>query len=170
MAASRSTGISSVCQCRGRLCRCRSIRARISSSLGFAVATKTTFDALDAIRCANRLLPLRAPPSTSVTHFKDCSIAGDTFSVQFWREHTLRRFSVQHYGSWCEDIAIDSPFEVDRPMWAVGRSPDLRILEFALPSQAKPSGVLLLELSALTVARAAPDSHRLPKYTNQCCL
>ena len=46
-------------------------------------------------------------------------------------------------------------------LWAVGRSPDLRINEFELPSRVIPVASFALALRAYS-GGAVPDSHRLP--------
>src|SRR5262249_23441101 len=86
-ARSRSNGSSIVGQS-GRSARCRAMRAAMSASNGGAVATNVTSPSKRRpISTARSLLPLRAPPTSSVnTRWNglvvDAALGGDTGAVR----------------------------------------------------------------------------------------
>ena len=136
---------------------------RISASRPRAVATKTTRRNCAARSCAQRLFPLRAPPSTRVTVLS-------RFFIQAKRttHSTGEAILVKdRYGLRCraeEESSSTLPSEVDSNRQELGRSPDLRFIESGLPSQGIAASVAyLLRFSALTVAGAVLDFHQLPK-------
>ena len=118
MAAARSSGASIVGQ-PGRSSRCVSMRDRMSSSNGCAVATNTTDPScLRPMATASELLPLRAPPTRKVvvpTSVVDAALGGDPGVV--------RVLHVAHLGDGVGDG--DDRFGASRPVtitftWVLG--------------------------------------------------
>src|SRR5713226_9841915 len=144
---SRSSGSSIVRHSLGRSAWWRSILQCISSSEsdGRAVATNATGETAAASVWTYLLLPLRAPPSTNVTAFRDTSFmltwacsrgpdASGILQAAFRRGLRTNRQNA---------LRLSHRSRIHLGL-ASGRSPDLRFVELELPSQNISSGVIEL--------------------------